>query len=138
MYPFPHIRLSFYSLIAVLAFFISVAIAVIIIQIINSLRIRILSDSALLGEEGFYIAFADSIYISARDLYQKGTSLPIKYEDFVAFAGQNLVDTQSGCDILQCSRQNISYIVNQKQLTPLKEDVKGNLYLKKDLLKKLW
>ena len=40
--------------------------------------------------------------------------------------------------ILECSRQNMAYMVKQEQLTPLKEDVKGNLYLKKDVLKLRW
>lgn len=48
-----------------------------------------------------------------------------------------IVDTTTGCSVLHCSRKNLAYMVRQKQLQPIKED-EGNLYLKKDLLGKLW
>ncbi|MBE5823263.1 MAG: DNA-binding protein [Butyrivibrio sp.] len=60
------------------------------------------------------------------------------YEDFLSFTKYNIVDTSDSCMILECSRQNLAYMVKQEQLTPLKEDVKGNLYLKKDVLKLRW
>ena len=35
--------------------------------------------------------------------------------------------------ILDCTRQNLSYMVNKGSLKPVKEDVKGNLYQKGNL-----
>ena len=97
-----------------------------------------LFNSCSLGPDGFYLSFADSIDIPAWLLYQKGQELPVSYEDFLSFADQNLVDTTSGCELLECSRQNLGYMVSHKQLSPVKKDIKGNLYLKKDIIKNLW
>ena len=36
--------------------------------------------------------------------------------------------------MLECSRQNLAYMLNKDILKPIKEDVKGNLYLKGDVL----
>ncbi len=97
-----------------------------------------LFHSCTIGPDGFFLTFADSIDIPAWLLYQKGQEIPIQYEDFLSFARQNLVDTTSGCEILNCSRQNLSYMVSQQQLSPVQKDIKGNLYLKKDIIKNLW
>ena len=35
--------------------------------------------------------------------------------------------------MLECTRQNLSYIVNQGRLVPIKNETKGNLYLKGDI-----
>lgn len=71
-------------------------------------------------------------------LYSNGKLIPLEYKDFISFAKKNLLDTASACDELDCSRQNLSYMVKQGQLTPVKENVKGNLYLKGDVLKNKW
>lgn len=49
-----------------------------------------------------------------------------------------MLDTTESCDLLECSRQNMSYMVRKQQLTPVKEEVRGNLYLKGDVLRTLW
>ena len=49
-----------------------------------------------------------------------------------------MLDTTESCNLLECSRQNISNMVNQQKLTPVKEEVRGNLYLKGDVLRTMW
>ncbi len=95
---------------------------------------RQLYESCTLGTDGYYITFNDSIDIPAWLLYEKGRTIPIGYEDFLTFAKRNIVDTSESCEILSCTRQNLAYLVKQNQLTPVKENVKGNLYLKKDII----
>ena len=97
-----------------------------------------LFQSAELGNDGYFISFDNSIDIPAWALYKEGQKIPVSYEDFLAFAKNNIEDTSSSCDILECSRQNLAYMVKEKQLSPFKENVKGNLYLKKDVLKNKW
>ncbi len=48
------------------------------------------------------------------------------------------VSKRNSCNILECSRQNIAYMVKQQHLVPIKENVKGNLYLKGDILNNKW
>ena len=99
---------------------------------------KALFASCALGADGYYVTFNDSIDVPAWLLYEKGHKIPLTYGDFMSFAKNNIVDTSSGCDILECTRQNLAYMVKQKQLSPLREDVKGNLYLKKDIISTMW
>ena len=94
--------------------------------------------SAELGTDGYFISFDNSIDIPAWALYKEGQKVPLTYDDFLAFAKNNLEDTSSSCEILECSRQNLAYMVKENQLSPFKENVKGNLYLRKDVVKNRW
>ena len=101
---------------------------------------KVLDNEALLrsckvGAGGYYISFNDSIDIPAVALHEAGERIPLHLSDFVVFAKNNLVDTSETCEILECSRQNLAYMVKQERLAPIKEDVKGNLYLKGEVLR---
>ena len=98
----------------------------------------LLFNSCRLGTDGFYITFNNSIDIPAWALYEKGQLIPLEYGDFLFFVNNNIVDTSDSCALLECSRQNLAYMVSQNQLSPVKENVKGNLYLKKDVVGKRW
>lgn len=87
---------------------------------------------------GYAATFNNSIDIPAYELYQSGKNIPLKYTDLKLLIKRNIVDTQEGCEIAGCSRQNLSYLVQKGLLTPLKENMKGNLYLKGDVQKNGW
>lgn len=97
-----------------------------------------LYESGKVATGGYAVTFNDSIDIPARTLYEYGEYIPLKLQDFVAFVKNNVLDTSDACNMLECSRQNISYMVKQKQLSPICEGVKGNLYLKGDVLSNMW
>ena len=104
---------------------------------------QIISNKALLksgkiGVGGYYITFNDSIDISAYYLYENGEAMDISLDDFKLFSKESVLDTGESCDILECSRQNLSHHLKQGRLTPLKENVKGNLYLKSDIIRNSW
>ena len=84
------------------------------------------------------MTFNDSIDIPAAVLYKSGILLPIKKRDFIAFVENNILDTIEAGEVLSCSRQNISYMVKQNRLKPVKENVMGNLFLKEDVIKNTW
>ena len=104
-------------------------------KVINNER---LYQSGKVGTGGYYITFNDSIDIQASVLYEAGELIPLKLSDFKVFMQKNMLDTTESCNLLECSRQNISYMVNQQKLTPVKEEVRGNLYLKGDVLRTMW
>lgn len=104
---------------------------------------KVLANAALFnscktGTDGYFITFNDSIDIDRNVLYAKGETIPLTIEDFYSFARRNLLDTTESCDILECSRQNLSYLVQEKKLSPVKENVRGNLYLKGHILRNKW
>lgn len=91
---------------------------------------RTLFESVMIGCGGYYITFNDSIDIPAYAVYDVGKDMDAELEDFITFAQRNIVDTKECCSMLECTRQNLAYMVKQKYLEPIKEDTKGNLYLK--------
>lgn len=102
------------------------------------LKNKRLFQSGKVGTGGYSVTFNDSIDIPATVLYEAGEYIPLKRTDFIAFVQNNILDTSDSCNLLECSRQNIAYMVKQQQLVPIKEEVKGNLYLKGDILKNTW
>jgi len=92
----------------------------------------------MVGTGGYFITFNDSIDISASVIYDAGATIPLTRDDFIIFAKKNLLDTSECCEMLECSRQNVSYMVSQQMLSPVKNDVKGNLYLKGEVLANRW
>lgn len=99
---------------------------------------RKLLDSASVSAGGFSVTFLDSIDISRDILYEKGELVPLKQSDFLGFIEKNTLDTTQCCNLLQCSRQNLTYRIKQEQLKPVRENLKGNLFLKGDVLKNSW
>lgn len=102
------------------------------------LQNKMLLESVKIGTGGYSVTFNDSIDIPAEVLYQSGETIPLSLRDFVMFAKHNMVDTSEACDILECSRQNLSYLVKEERLEPIKMNVKGNLYLKGDVVENKW
>lgn len=95
-------------------------------------------QSGKVGTGGYFITFNDSIDIPADILHDEGIAIPLSMKDFKAFVKKNILDTTESCNMLQCSRQNISYMVSRGQMVPVKEEVRGNLYLKGDVLHVMW
>ncbi|MBQ0042889.1 MAG: DUF2442 domain-containing protein [Lachnospiraceae bacterium] len=102
------------------------------------LRNKKLFNSVKVGVGGYSITFNNSIDIQATDLYSTGSGMPLKADDFISFVSRNICDTTKACEILECSRQNIAYLIKRKDLEPISEDVKGNLYTKGDIEKNKW
>ena len=94
--------------------------------------------SGKLGTGGYFVTFNDSIDVPTDILYESGEKVPLGLEDFKTFVRHNIIDTTESCEMLECSRQNISYMVNQEQMSAVKEDVRGNLYLKGEVLSNRW
>jgi len=94
--------------------------------------------SCTIGPGGYSATFNDSIDIPASLLYTAAESIPFCASDFITFAQRGLTDTTESCGILECSRQNLDYMLSRNQLRPVKNDVKGNLYLKGDVISKRW
>lgn len=86
--------------------------------------------SAHIAAGGYCVTFNDSIDIDAGVLYKNGVEIPLSLDDFLAFVRLNVLDSSECCDILGCSRQNLTNYLNRDLLIPIKRDVKGNLYTK--------
>lgn len=90
--------------------------------------------TAQVGTGGYGVLFNDALELSSRRLYEAGDAIPISLNDFMSFVKSNILDTSESCNLLECSRQNLSYLVKEQYIHPIKDNVKGNLYLKGDIL----
>ncbi len=82
------------------------------------------------GPGGYDIAICDDEIIEKSELVEAGRLLDVEASDFRAFVRQRLVGVSSACGLLGCSRQNLSYLVKEKELEPAKKGLKENLYYK--------
>lgn len=97
------------------------------------LKNKDLINSVKVGAGGYSIVFNESIEIQSCDLRNVGLLLPLTVNDLYGFVCRNIVDTTKACDMLQCSRQNISYLVKEEKIKPVIYGTKENMYLKGDL-----
>lgn len=102
------------------------------------LRNEVLYQSGKIGVGGYAITFNDSIDIPSWRLYEAGKKIPLTMQDFKRFVKNNILSTGESCELLECSRQNIAYLVKKKQLEPLKSQEMGNLYLRGDVERIRW
>ena len=94
------------------------------------LQNRQLLDSVKVGVGGYSVVFNDSIEVEVSDLREAGRKLPLSAEDFYGFVRKNVVDATQACDMIQCSRQNLSYMVKEGKIDPITTGVNTNLYTK--------
>lgn len=104
---------------------------------------KVISNNSLyqtgtLGTGGYYITFNNSIDIPAQALYEVGRDIPLTLTDFKSFVQKNVLDTSECCERLNCSRQNVAYMIHKDMLHPIKEEVRGNLFLKGEVERSLW
>lgn len=91
--------------------------------------------SVKVGVGGYSISFHDTIDITADTIREKGVRLSITANDILGFARTNIVDTTKACEMLECSRQNLAYLVKSNKLTPIICGTKENLYAKGEVEK---
>ncbi len=104
----------------------------------NKDMVKVLKNPDLLyavkvGVGGYSISFDEAIEIPSSTVREEGTLLPIRAGDILGFARTNIVDTTTACDMLQCSRQNLSYLVKTKKIVPIICGAKENFYTKGEI-----
>ena len=87
---------------------------------------------------GYGIYWNDNMTIQAAELYQNGIDSPITKTDLVNLVSSRVVNSAETARLLNCTRQNVDYLVKKKQLTPVKETAKDKWFLKGDVLKRDW
>ena len=97
-------------------------------DLVHVLRNRRLLDDVKVGVGGYSVVFDDSIEVTVEDLRKVGMELPLSAEDFYGFVQRNVVDATQVCNMLQCSRQNLSYLVKEEKLAPIITGTTTNLY----------
>ena len=53
-------------------------------------------------------------------------------------SGVNIVDSIEAANELECSKQNIDYLIKKRKIQPIKEGKKYRLFMKNDIQRKEW
>ena len=86
---------------------------------------------------GYGITWAENVDIADTTLYQAGQTVPLSQADFLAYIANSLVTTAEAADLLGCSRQNVSDLVQRGALHPVKTSARNTMFLKSDILLRL-
>ena len=97
------------------------------------LKNRTLLKSLKIGIGGYSIVFNESIEVPTFELRKIGIDLPLTPGDLLNFARENLLGTAKTCNKMECSRQNLDYLVKMNKIQPIIIDTKERLYLKGDI-----
>ena len=90
------------------------------------------------GVGGYSITFNDSIEVDKRILIEKGTEIKISAQDFYSFVNKNIVDTEEACEMLQCSKQNLTYLIKTGKIEPIRQESRENMFYKGNIEKIKW
>ena len=107
-------------------------------KIASILRNKKILDTVEVGVGGYSITFNQSIEIDKRVLIEKGTEIKISAQDFYSFVNQNIVDTAEACEILQCSKQNLTYLMKTGKVKPIRQGLRENLFYKGNIEENTW
>ncbi len=88
--------------------------------------------------DGYGVAWGTVLSISNEKLYDMGTEIDLRPDDFQCFAANRIISIAEACEILDCSRQNVSDLISRGKLNPIAS--KGNqiLLMKNEVLQRKW
>jgi hypothetical protein len=92
-----------------------------------------LMSTGMIRADGYCFSFNNSIDLPSGTLFEAGHPVPLTLEDFTVFIQENIYDSGQACERLVCSRQNLSYLVKENRISPLRKKVGGSLFLKNDI-----
>lgn len=94
--------------------------------------------AANLQPGGHGVEWDVNLSVSDAMLYRIGKKVPLSVSDFRNFVVHRVVNVAEAAEILGCSRQNIDYLTKAGKLHPIKSSGKNTLYLKSEILKRIW
>ena len=102
-------------------------------SVVHVLKNEDILRSAKVGVGGYSVTFHGTIEIPATELRKVGILLPLTTADFCDFVRNTVIDTTEACDKMECSRQNLSYMVKEGKVNPVIRGTKENLFLKGEI-----
>lgn len=84
------------------------------------------------------IEWSQDSAIGCEELYKSGVEIPLSLSDMKQFVQKRVIDTQEVGGILECSKQNVEDLVRRGRLTPLKQRDKYKLFLKSEVVERIW
>lgn len=87
---------------------------------------------------GYGVAWGTVLSIPNEKLYDIGESINLTLDDFKCFVQNRVISITEACDILDCSRQNISDLIKRGKLTPINSKSNNILLMKNEVVGRRW
>ena len=87
---------------------------------------------------GYGVQWDENLFIADSVLYRSGRKIPLTAEDFRTFVSERVITAAEAAELLNCSRQYINELVKTGKLHPIKSSEKNTLFMKSEILKRLW
>ena len=88
--------------------------------------------------DGYGVAWGTILSISNEKLYDMGTEIDLRPDDFKCFAVNRIISVAEACEILDCSRQNVNDLISRGKLTPVASKGNQTLLMKNEVLQRKW
>ena len=85
---------------------------------------------------GYGVMWSERVTISDRELYEHSEAVPLTLNDFIGFVQNRIVSAGEACQILGCSRQNISDLIKRNKLHPIRRDARYKLFLRNEIIQR--
>lgn len=95
-------------------------------------------EQAEVEPRGQGVSWPDGSRCSGAELRRLGQQLPLTLEDLIQICRSSIISTTEATKLLNCTRQNIDNLVHWGKLTPIKSYPKNTLFLKSDVMNRLW
>lgn len=95
-------------------------------------------DAVEIQTGGFGLRWDDNLTLSNTMLYNMGLPVPLSADDFRLFASNRIINGAEAAEMLHCSRQYINELVKTGKLHPIKSSEKNTLFMKSEILQRLW
>lgn len=87
---------------------------------------------------GYGVSWGTILSISNEKLYNIGEVINLSLDDFKCFVSKRVISIAEACDILDCSRQNISDLIKRGKLTPIDSKNNNIMLMKNEVIGRKW
>lgn len=87
---------------------------------------------------GYGVAWGNILFVASEKLYDTGERINLSAEDFKCFVQNRVISISEACEILDCSRQNISDLIKRGKLTPIDSESNNILLMKNEVMERRW
>ena len=95
-------------------------------------------SSVEIQTDGYGVSWGSVLSISCEKLYDIGETINLSMDDFKRFISNRVINVSEACEILDCSRQNVSTLIKRGKLTPIKSGSKNTMLLKNEVIQRKW
>lgn len=85
---------------------------------------------------GYGVNWGSLLSLQSEKLYETGEKIDLSLEDFKSFVSNRVISVAQACEILDCSRQNISDLIKRGKLTAINSENNNIMLMKNEVIER--